>query len=92
MKLDSYEVLSEQDYGPWLDKVTVYQESGKFLLEETSGYHKPYNKVLYELFTKPEKPLAVLFDGFTGFCGSGDQKVLEDVVGPLKLLERSFGG
>ena len=82
-KLDSHEQLSEQDYGPWLDRVTLYEKNGKFFLQEQFGYDKPYDENWYELAAKPDKPLAALVGaGNGGWCGGG---VLEDFFGDNTL-------
>ncbi len=82
-KLDTFQALSEQDYGPWLDRVTLYedQETGKLYLEEQFGYSKPYDRNWYEVGGKPTQPLAELFGGLEGFCGHGVKDELEANLG-----------
>lgn len=72
-QLDTFQALSEQDYGPWLDRVTLYEneEDGKLYLQEEYGYSKPYDRNWYELAGKPAGSLSELLGGCEGFCGAG---------------------
>lgn len=76
---DTYELLTEQDYGPWLDRLSLLEFKGKFYLQEEYGYSKPYDRRWYELSAKPEATLASAFgDSKTGLlCGNGDSSDFE---------------
>jgi len=80
---DSHELLTKQDYGPWLDSLDLYEIDGKFYLQEKFGYSKPYDECWYELSAKPSVTLTAVFglydDGL--FCGAGDPKVFEEELG-----------
>ncbi len=52
-KLDTNQVLTEEDYGPFLSRVTLYQEDGKYLLVHEEGYSKPYETKTYEFSGTP---------------------------------------
>ncbi len=80
---DTHEQFSEQDYGPWLDRLSLYEVNGKVYLKEEFGYSKPYDKNWYELSAKPEKTLKDTFGGYTsgGWTGSGDTTVFEEDLG-----------
>ena len=80
---DSHELLTEQDYGPWLDSLDLYEIDGKFYLQERSGYSKPYDEFWYELSAKPSVTLAAAFGLYDAglFCGAGDAHAFEGELG-----------
>lgn len=72
---DTYEKLSRQDYGPWVDEVSLFEKKGQFFLLEQSGYGNPLNKQWYQLDKKPESSLAEAFSEVGGlFCGGGPKQ------------------
>ena len=79
-QLDTHEKLSHQDYGVWLDRVTLYEEGGKLLLKEEWGYSKPYDAAWYSLTEKPKGSLTDLCGNAELFCGVGDVYLLEELL------------
>ena len=80
--LSTYQALSEQDYGPWLDRLTLFEVNGVYYLQEEFGYCKPYDSNWYVLDAKPETSLEEVFgERSGGWCGSGDTKELEYALG-----------
>ena len=80
--LSTYQTFSEQDYGPWLDRLTLFEVNGVYYLLEEFGYSKPYDRNWYVLDAKPKKTLEKAFAGGSGgWCGSGDTKELEYALG-----------
>jgi hypothetical protein len=76
-KIDEHTHLSEQDYGPWLDKATLYEDSGQFILFVEGGYSIPYEEEWYKLDQRPSKPLKELLTGELWAAG-GDSTLLEE--------------
>jgi len=77
---DTHACTSEQDYGPWLDRVSLFEVNGEIFLLEEYGYSKPYDKAWYRLSEKPKKTLQEAFGSWNGggFCGTGDPGMFED--------------
>ncbi len=78
---DSYELLTKQDYGPWLDSLELFEISGKFYLHEVFGYGKPYETCWYELSAKPAVALTAAFELWTDGLFCGDPEVFEEELG-----------
>jgi len=85
-KLDTHERLSIQDYGPWLDRVTLYEQAEplvagtRYFLHVEGGYSKPYENEWYELSKKPAKKLSKLFT-CDSFAGTGDTGLISELAG-----------
>lgn len=80
---DTYELLTKQDYGPWLDSLELFEVGGRFYLKEEYGYSKPYDVFWYELSAKPKATLTSAFERYTAglVCGGDDPKVFEEELG-----------
>lgn len=80
-KLEMVSKLSHQDYGPWCDQATLYQDgTGKLILFVEGGYSKPYEEEWYELSGKPSSPLEELLGDSELWSGNGEASVLEDLL------------
>lgn len=78
-QIDEHHLLSEQDYGPWLDRATLHQtDDGQLLLEVEGGYSKPYYVAWYSLSDLPNKPLSEAFDGDNGLWADPTSDQSED--------------
>ncbi len=91
MKLEEFEVVSEQDGKRWLDRLELYQLDGKILLKEQWGDSKPYGELWYETQRTPTKSLKEAFGAYTsgGFCGMNDVAALEEELGVgLEQIDR----
>ena len=63
-KTDQYEQLTEQDYGHWIDRATLYNEDGELTLQIEAGYSKPYDQAWYELLEEPAQSLEATFSSW----------------------------
>jgi hypothetical protein len=59
MKIDESRLLSEQDYGPFLEVATLTEEEGKLVLSVSAGYgqEKTNETAWYELSARPSQSL-----------------------------------
>jgi hypothetical protein len=63
--LDQSRLLTEQDYGGFLEVATLYEHEGRFLLHVSAGYgaESCNDDRWYELSARPPKPLAEYASG-----------------------------
>ncbi len=82
MLLSTYQQLSEQDYGPWLDRVSLFEINGQFYLQEEYGYSRPYSSGWYLLDGPPRRTLEEAFGEHSGlWTGHGDTGEFEHELG-----------
>ena len=88
---DTFELLTEQDYGFWLDRLSLYKVDGRVYLQETFGYTKPYDSYWYTLLGEPAVTLQQAFGQHSGLlCGNGDPSDFKELGVVLTRCER-FG-
>ncbi len=77
---DTFELLTVQDYGPWLDRLSLHRVDGNVYLKEEFGYAKPLGQFWHSLSREPTVTLSAAFGSHRGLlCGNGDPRDFQEL-------------